>query len=74
MFLPISIFLKDYSCLFCRNNEGSKRGLVICDNGEIYDDEARKCTVKTGRFYYATIAYHVGLNADLGLPHPGPTS
>ena len=25
-------------------------------------------------FYYATIAYHVGLNADLGLPHPGPTS
>ena len=26
------------------------------------------------QFYYATIAYHVGLNADLGLPHPGPTS
>ena len=25
-------------------------------------------------FYYATIAYHVGLNAVLGLPHPGPTS
>ena len=25
------------------------------------------------RFYYATIAYHVGLNAVLGLPHPGPT-
>ena len=24
-------------------------------------------------FYYATIAYHVGLNAVLGLPHPGPT-
>ena len=22
-------------------------------------------------FYYATIAYHVGLNAVLGLPHPG---
>ena len=35
--------------------------------------------VRTGsktdlRFYYATIAYHVGLNAVLGLPHPGPTS
>ena len=27
-----------------------------------------------GPFYYATIAYHVGLNAVLGLPHPGPTS
>ena len=26
------------------------------------------------QFYYATIAYHVGLNALLGLPHPGPTS
>ena len=26
------------------------------------------------KFYYATIAYHVGLNAVLGLPHPGPTS
>ena len=26
------------------------------------------------RFYYATIAYHVGLDAVLGLPHPGPTS
>ena len=25
-------------------------------------------------FYYATIAYHVGLNAVLGLSHPGPTS
>ena len=25
-------------------------------------------------FYYATKAYHVGLNAVLGLPHPGPTS
>ena len=25
-------------------------------------------------FYYATIAYHVGLNAVLRLPHPGPTS
>ena len=25
-------------------------------------------------FYYATIAYHVGLNAVLGLPHLGPTS
>ena len=25
-------------------------------------------------FYYATIAYHVGLNAVPGLPHPGPTS
>ena len=26
------------------------------------------------QFYYATIAYHVGLNAVLGLPYPGPTS
>ena len=26
------------------------------------------------QFYYTTIAYHVGLNAVLGLPHPGPTS
>ena len=31
-------------------------------------------TLKIVTFYYATIAYHVGLNADLGLPHPGPTS
>ena len=30
--------------------------------------------LQTSTFYYATIAYHVGLNADLGLPHPGPTS
>ena len=29
---------------------------------------------KINSFYYATIAYHVGLNAVLGLPHPGPTS
>ena len=29
---------------------------------------------KMSKFYYATIAYHVGLNAVLGLPHPGPTS
>ena len=30
--------------------------------------------VFNSKFYYATIAYHVGLNAVLGLPHPGPTS
>ena len=30
--------------------------------------------VKEVSFYYATIAYHVGLNVVLGLPHPGPTS
>ena len=31
-------------------------------------------THTSNTFYYATIAYHVGLNAVLGLPHPGPTS
>ena len=30
-------------------------------------------SVVKSSFYYATIAYHVGLNAVLGLPHPGPT-
>ena len=30
--------------------------------------------IRAHPFYYATIAYHVGLNAVLGLPHPGPTS
>ena len=36
--------------------------------------ETRTGTQANLRFYYATIAYHVGLDAVLGLPHPGPTS
>ena len=48
---------------------GSRYVPPAFDGSVSYNDIAQMCC-----FYYATIAYHVGLNAVLGLPHPGPTS
>ena len=67
--VKLALLYKTYFDTFEFSNKKMK---ALC-NQMLY----KLCTVKCVYhciFYYATIAYHVGLNAVLGLPHPGPMS
>ena len=57
-----------YSVVLSQGSRGVCSIVVSQISGSVVVSES------SGIFYYATIAYHVGLNAVLGLPHPGPTS